>query len=115
MAAQEKRPGRHVSLNMKKISQGGNTRLFYLAGFLGLWFLAICIRLVSLQLFQYRELTSRAAHQQQRTIEVSPVRGNIYDRKGNELAMTISVDSVFTVPSEVPDIHGAAAMLARIL
>lgn len=107
--------GRHISLIMAKSSQGGNTRLFYLAGFLGFWFVAICARLVWLQLFQYREFTNRAAHQQQRTIEVSPVRGNIYDRRGNELAMTISVDSVFAVPSEVSEIHGTAAMLARIL
>ncbi|HEV2964508.1 MAG TPA: penicillin-binding protein, partial [Candidatus Angelobacter sp.] len=64
---------------------------------------------------QYGDFTQRAARQQQRTIEVSPVRGNIYDRNGNELAMTVKLDSVFAVPSEVPDIHGTATMLARIL
>jgi cell division protein FtsI (penicillin-binding protein 3) len=115
MAAPEKQPGRHVSLTMIKSSSGGNTRLYYLAGFLGFWFLAICIRLVWLQLIQYGDLAQRAARQQQRTIEVSPVRGNIYDRNGNELAMTVKLDSIFAVPSEIPDMHGAAAMLARIL
>src|SRR5262249_23942152 len=45
----------------------------------------------------------------------SPVRGNIYDRNGNELAMTITVDSVFAVPSQVPDIHATSAVLAPAL
>src|SRR5438270_4991665 len=72
----------------------GNHRLFYLAAFLGLWLTAICGRLVWLQLVDYGDLTQRANKQQQRSIEVSPVRGNIFDRNGNELAMTVSVDSI---------------------
>jgi cell division protein FtsI (penicillin-binding protein 3) len=116
MATPEKQPGPPcVSLRMAKPSNGDNTRLYYLAAFLGLWFLGICARLIWLQLIQYGDFTQRASRQQQRTIEVSPVRGNIYDRNGNELAMTVSVDSFFAVPSEVPDIHGTATMLARIL
>src|SRR5215467_11143255 len=92
-----------------------NKRLFILAGFFAFWFLAICVRLVCLQVVAYGDYTQRAAKQQQRSIEVSPVRGNIYDRRGNELAMTVSVDSVFAVPSEVPDIHSAAQVLGRVL
>ncbi|HET6935911.1 MAG TPA: penicillin-binding protein, partial [Candidatus Angelobacter sp.] len=86
-----------------------------LAGFLAFWFLAICGRLVYLQIFDYGFLTQKAARQQQRSIEVSAVRGNIYDRNGNDLAMTVSVDSIFAVPSEVPDIHATSRMLGRIL
>src|SRR5262249_21731040 len=90
-------------------------RLYYLAGFLAFWFLVICIRLAWLQVLDYGDFTQRAARQQQRSIDVSPVRGNIYDRNGNELAMTITVDSVFAVPSQVPDIHATSAVLARAL
>ncbi len=75
----------------------------------------ICGRLVWLQIINYGDYTQRAAKQQQRSIEVSPVRGNIYDRRGNELAMTVNVDSVFAVPSEVPDVHSTAQVLARVL
>jgi cell division protein FtsI (penicillin-binding protein 3) len=100
---------------MAQSNQSGNTRLFILAGFLLFWFLVICGRLVWLQVVNYGDYTQRAAKQQQRSIEVSPVRGNIYDRRGNELAMTVSVDSVFAVPSEVPDIHSAAQVMARVL
>jgi cell division protein FtsI (penicillin-binding protein 3) len=91
------------------------TRLLILAGFFAFWFLAICVRLVCLQVVAYGDYTQRAAKQQQRSIEVSPVRGNIYDRRGNELAMTVQVDSVFAVPSEIPDIHSDAQILGRIL
>ena len=100
---------------MAQSNQNGNKRLYILAGFLLFWFLVICGRLVWLQIVNYGDYTQRAAKQQQRSIEVSPVRGNIYDRRGNELAMTVSVDSVFAVPSEVPDIHSAAQVLGRVL
>ncbi len=92
-----------------------NTRLYYLAAFFAFWFLVICGRLVWLQVVDYGFLTQKAAKQQQRSIEVSPVRGNIYDRNGNELAMTVSVDSIFAVPSEIPDIHGTARLLGHVL
>jgi len=89
--------------------------MLVLAAFLAVWFIAICVRLVWLQVVDYGDFTQRAARQQQRSVDVSSMRGNIYDRKGNELAMTISVDSVFAVPSEVPDIHSAAQVLGRVL
>jgi cell division protein FtsI (penicillin-binding protein 3) len=106
-----------VSAKMKTSfsSENGNTRIYMLAGFLLFWVIVICARLVWLQVINYGDFTQRAAKQQQRSIEVSPVRGNIYDRHGNDLAMTVSVDSVFAVPSEVPDIHSTAQVLARIL
>jgi cell division protein FtsI (penicillin-binding protein 3) len=96
-------------------SDRNKARLYILLGFLLFWFLVICGRLVWLQVVNYGDYTQRAAKQQQRSIEVSPVRGNIYDRRGNELAMTVSVDSVFAVPSEVPDVHSAAQVLGRVL
>jgi cell division protein FtsI (penicillin-binding protein 3) len=102
-------------MKMAQSNQNGNKRLYILAGFLLFWFLVICGRLVWLQVINYGDYTQRAAKQQQRSIEVSPVRGNIYDRRGNELAMTVSVDSVFAVPSEVPDIHSAAQVMARVI
>jgi len=100
---------------MASTSAKSNTRLYYLAGFLAFWFLVICLRLVWLQVVSYGDFAQRAARQQQRSIDVSPVRGNIYDRKGNELAMTVSVDSIFAVPSEIQDLHDAAVSLGRAL
>ena len=100
---------------MAQSAQNSNKRLLILAGLLAFWFLAICVRLVWLQVVCYGDYTQRATRQQQRSIEVAPVRGNIYDRSGNELAMTVSVDSIFAVPSEIPDVHATAQILGKIL
>ncbi len=93
----------------------GRLRLSLFAAFFCLWILAIFLRLLWLQIGEYGFLTQKAARQQQRSIEVAPPRGIIYDRKGRELAMSIQVDSVFAVPSEVPDQGTTARLLARIL
>jgi cell division protein FtsI (penicillin-binding protein 3) len=102
-------------ISVSKSTPSARSRMLILAAFLAVWFVAICVRLVWLQVVDYGDFTQRAARQQQRSVEVSSMRGNIYDRKGNELAMTISVDSIFAVPSEVPDIHSAAQVLGRVL
>ena len=48
------------------------------------------------------------------TFEVAPRRGVLYDRNLRELAMTVLVDSVYAVPSEMADNRAQdAAMLAR--
>ena len=90
-------------------------RLYILAGILILWIGAIATRLVFLQVLRYGDFTQQARRQQQRSIEVAPKRGIIYDRNGNELAMSVQVDSIFAVPSEIPDHRSTAHLLARIL
>jgi cell division protein FtsI (penicillin-binding protein 3) len=93
---------------------GTNLRLYLLTGIFVLWCVAICFRLVYLQVFRYGNFEQRAQHQQQRTEEVSAKRGIIYDRQGRELAMSISVDSVFAVPSEMPNPASTISLIARI-
>ena len=89
-------------------------RLYLLGAMVVLWFVAIAMRLVDLEIFRYGEFEARAQHQQQRTIEISPKRGIIYDRAGRELAMSIDVDSGFAVPSEIPDLSSTIALVTRI-
>ena len=91
-----------------------NHRLYILGGLLLLWLCVICLRLVYLQIFRYGDFQQRADHQQQRSINVSAKRGLIYDRQGNELAMSIMVDSAFAVPSELPDLPNAISLITRI-
>jgi cell division protein FtsI (penicillin-binding protein 3) len=91
-----------------------NVRLYLLATILFFWGGAICLRLVYLQIFRYGSFELRAQHQQQRTTEVSARRGIIYDRAGHELAMSIAVDSVFAVPTEMPDAAGTISLISRI-
>jgi cell division protein FtsI (penicillin-binding protein 3) len=95
-------------------STAANHRLYILGGLLLLWLSVICLRLVYLQIFRYGDFQQRADHQQQRSINVSAKRGIIFDRQGNELAMSIMVDSAFAVPSEVPDLPNAISLITRI-
>jgi cell division protein FtsI (penicillin-binding protein 3) len=91
-----------------------NKRLYLLATILVLWAGGICLRLVYLQIFRYGDFEQRAQRQQQRTTEVAAKRGIIYDRAGRELAMSVSVDSVFAVPADIPDLAGTISLVARI-
>jgi cell division protein FtsI (penicillin-binding protein 3) len=89
-------------------------RLYILTAVFVFWCLGICLRLVYLQIFRYGSFQQRAQHQQQRTEEVSARRGIIFDRNGQQLAMSINVDSVFAVPSEMPNAASTISLVARI-
>ncbi len=98
-----------------RTSRIGNTRRLYLLGaILIFWCGAICVRLVYLQIFRYGDFVERAQHQQQRSVELSAKRGVIYDRTGHELAMSVSVDSVFAVPSEQVDLTNAVSLISHV-
>src|ERR1700693_6346456 len=93
---------------------GKNSRLYLLGAMLLFWCVAICGRLVYLQIFRYGSFVKQAEHQQQREIPLSAKRGVIYDRAGHELAMSVLVDSAFAVPSEVKDLPTAVSLITRI-
>ncbi len=95
-------------------SNHAKIRLYALSGLLLLWLVAICLRLVYLQIFCYGDFQHRAQHQQQRSFDLSPKRGIIYDRAGRELAMSIQVDSAFVVPTETPDLANTVNLISRI-
>src|SRR5947209_2901338 len=91
-----------------------NRRVYFLISVMGIWGAVISARLCFLQVVQSAELKARAERQQQRTIEVSPRRGVIYDRHHNELAISIKADSVFAIPDEVRDIGRTAKILSQL-
>ncbi|MFZ0759434.1 MAG: penicillin-binding protein [Candidatus Sulfotelmatobacter sp.] len=93
---------------------GRNARLYLLGAMFLFWCLAICGRLVYLQIFCYGSFVKQAEHQQQREIPLSPKRGVIYDRAGRELAMSVLVESAFAVPTEVKDLPTAISLITRI-
>jgi cell division protein FtsI (penicillin-binding protein 3) len=91
-------------------------RFVYVALFFCLWTSAIGLRLVWLQVIRHGDFVERAARQQQRTFEVAPRRGVLYDRNLKELAMTVLVDSVYAVPSELGENReNTAQILAKIV
>jgi cell division protein FtsI (penicillin-binding protein 3) len=92
-----------------------HTRIYILIAIFLSWSFLLAFRLVNLQIFQYVDLSNRARRQQSRAFEISPKRGSIYDRGNRELAVSIEVDSVFAIPSEIPVKETAAAQLATAL
>ncbi|WP_260737396.1 penicillin-binding transpeptidase domain-containing protein [Tunturiibacter lichenicola] len=91
-------------------------RFAYVALFFCCWTSLIALRLGWLQVVRHGDFVHRAALQQQRTFEVAPRRGMLYDRNLRELAVTVQVDSVYAVPSELGDNRASAAeILAEIV
>src|SRR5664280_1928427 len=91
------------------------TRFWLICLFFLLWACAIGIRLFMLQIVRHQDYVGRAQKQQQRTFEVAPRRGVLYDRNLRELAMTVQVDSIYAVPPEIDDKQTAAHALAALV
>ena len=70
---------------------------------------------MDLQVFRKEEFVRRAKKQQERTVELAPWRGAILDAQGKSLAVTVYVDSVFAIPSDVENPMTTAAALAPVL
>src|ERR1700722_15863442 len=79
------------------------------------WIAVVIGRLRYLQLFSYSEYLAKAQRQQQRIFEISPMRGQIYDRKARELAVSLPMDSVFGDPAEIADVETVSQLLSRVL
>ncbi len=91
-------------------------RVVYVLVVFAAWAGLIGMRLVWLQVIRHHEFVERAARQQQRTFEVAPRRGVLYDRNLHELAMTVLADSIYAVPSEIGIARPAtAAALAKVV
>ncbi|MCD5390617.1 serine hydrolase [candidate division NPL-UPA2 bacterium] len=77
--------------------------------FLVLLVLSACLiyllqRLYQIQLVMGEALGQKARAQHQRNFQLSPRRGNIYDRNGKKLALTVSVDSICAWPERAKSI-----------
>ncbi len=86
-------------------------RFVYVAMFFAAWSLVIGGRLFWLQVIRHHDWVERAAKQQQRTFEVAPRRGVLYDRNLRELAVTVQAESVYAVPSELGENRANVAEL----
>ncbi|MGA2570118.1 MAG: penicillin-binding protein [Terracidiphilus sp.] len=90
-------------------------RFFVICLFFLVWACAIGTRLFWLQIVRHQDFVERAAKQQQRTFQVAPRRGILYDRNMRELAMTVLVDSIYADPSQIADKQDAARTLAALV
>jgi cell division protein FtsI (penicillin-binding protein 3) len=87
-------------------------RLTWLIAILLCWGAAVFVKLVSIQIFHHAKYMADARRQQEQKITLPAVRGNIYDRNGHPLAVSVSADSVSVNPLQVPDLSVAAELLA---
>ena len=90
-------------------------RFWLICLFFAAWAVCIAGRLFWLQVVRHREFVERAQKQQQRTFEIAPRRGVLYDRNLRELAMTVQADSIYAEPTEIDDKRSAAQTLAAIM
>lgn len=88
--------------------------LYVLAAFL-LIFLSLIFRVGWIQLVQGAELRQEAQQFRTREIQIQPKRGTVMDREGRDLAVSVDVDSLFAVPTEIQDVQQTARALADVL
>jgi len=80
-----------------------------------LLFLVVFGRAYHLQVLQSQRLAAMAERQSQRIVQLIPKRGIIYDRKKEEMAISVEVDSVFAQPAKVEDVREVARKVAPLL
>ncbi|MFL6277518.1 MAG: penicillin-binding protein [Blastocatellia bacterium] len=100
---------------MRTNSQVSAKRFIVIQVLVILWVVVIGYRLVKLQVKDHETLRARAERQQQAAIDLSPMRGIVYDRNGNELARSVETRSLYASPAEIKDAEQVADRLADLL
>lgn len=103
------------SLGAAKARKASAKRSLIIQVFIVGWILVIGAKLIYLQVGDHDRLRQRAERQHQAEIELSPTRGVIYDRSGNELARSVEVKSLYASPAEIQDADRAADRLSALL
>jgi len=79
------------------------------------WFFLILLRLIDLQIIRSDEYAKMAKRQQFWKLELNPKRGNIYDRTGRALAISIDTKSLYIIPKEIKDPKRTSIILSKYL
>ena len=78
-------------------------------------FVAVLSRAYYLQIIKMDEWVKMAERQHQKTVQLTPARGNISDCNGLPLAVSIEMDSCFAEPKVIENIPETATKLAPLL
>ncbi len=78
-------------------------RLFFLKLAITALFAIVIFRLILIMFVEHETYFARAKIQQIKKEEITPKRGNIYDRKGRELAVSLEKESLFVDPLALRD------------
>lgn len=89
------------------------TRFMLIVAVLVLWMGGIGVRLVHLQVTKHEWLKERADNQRVDVKRSKLPRGNIFDRNGRALAMSVRVKTLYADPTEIDDPKAAAKAIAK--
>ena len=78
-------------------------------------FAAVIGRSFYLQVLEHDKLVKLAERQHNRTIQITPARGGIFDRTGAPMAVSLEMDSLFAEPKRISDPAAVAAALAPLV
>ena len=73
-------------------------RLPWILGGMAFWALLILLRLLWLQVVEHRKFHTKAEQQHTTVVPIPPIRGELRDRHGEPLAISIKVESLFVDP-----------------
>lgn len=110
----EVRSGAH-SAKLTLSRHPSHRRLFAMLMVTLLLFSVILVRLGYLQVASKQTLDTQGELQRIRSVKLSAERGSIFDRNGQDLALSVPQQTVWADPKEVKDPFKAAALLAPIL
>ena len=95
--ATDPRPARHV-LGRQDPEDLLGQRMPWILGAMAFWGSLILLRLLWLQVVEHRKYQVRAEHQHTTLVPIPPIRGELRDRRGEPLAISIKVESLFADP-----------------
>ncbi len=90
-------------------------RIVFLFVIIFMTIVILSFRLVWIQVIYSEEYQKKAIEQRRMQVKVEPKRGIIYDRKGNELAISASSETVVAIPPEIVNPQATARELASVL
>jgi len=91
------------------------TRLFFIFFLFLLVLGCLLFRLGFIQIFKSSKYLSIAQNQSRSIIDMQPARGRILDRKGEEFALDVRLNSLYAVPRYISDKEQVADKLSSIL
>lgn len=98
---------------MKELERGIRIRVRLIGVVFALGFVLVALRAYDLQVLQEQEWDERADRQHQKVIPLTPQRGTIFDSNGEELAVSVDVDSIYLEPRKVKDSKTTSKKLAK--
>jgi cell division protein FtsI (penicillin-binding protein 3) len=82
---------------------------------LTLAFVAMAVRLVTVQILDFPRYTRLAAAQRERAVVFPAPRGTVFDRNGESLAITVQLRTVWVDPTQVTDVAATSQTLSAHL